>query len=94
MTQKKKRSSGNPAKQTDPIADAVYRRLQAGVLLTRDLQNHIEPMGDSRITLEQWRFLRGSVICDLALYAQLTGKPSPIDIILQNAQQSVMVDFG
>jgi hypothetical protein len=96
MSQKKKRPGGNPAKvriEEHPIAKAAHRRLEAGVLLTRDLQNHITPMGDCLITLEQWRFLRGSVVADLALYAQITGKPSPIDIIIASEQERVLVEF-
>lgn len=93
MAQKKKSTSGNPAKKVDPLADSVYRRLTSGVRLTKELQDHIAPMGDSRITLEQWRYLRGSVVCDLALYAHLTGKPSPIDLILASDREAEKVDF-
>ena len=97
MSQKKKRPGGNPAKEKHidehPIAKAAHRRLEAGVLLTRDLQKHIEPLGDSLITLEQWRFLRGSVVADLALYAQITGKPSPIEMIIASEQERVLVEF-
>lgn len=93
MTQRKKRTGGNPAKKSDPLADAVYRRLTSGVALTKELQDHIAPMGDCRITLEQWRWLRGSVVCDLALYAHLTGKASPIDMIVASEQERVQVDF-
>lgn len=97
MSQKKKKASGNPAKEKHieehPVAKAAHRRLEAGVLLTRDLQNHIVPMGDCLITLEQWRFLRGSVVSDLALYAHITGKASPIEMIIKSEQERVLVDF-
>ena len=93
MATKKKQTVGNPAKKPNPVVDAVYRRLKSGVLLTKDLQDHIAPLGDSLITLEQWRYLRGSVVNDLALYAHLTGKPSPIDLILASEREKVEVDF-
>lgn len=93
MAQKKKVTVGNPAKRSNPIVDAVYRRLTSGVLLTRDLQDHITPLGDSLITLEQWRYLRGSVVQDLALYAHLTGKESPIEMIIASEQERVLIDF-
>lgn len=94
MAQKKKTNSGNPKKiEEHPVAKAAHRRLEAGVLLTRDLQSHIIPHGDCLITLEQWRFLRGSVVCDLALYAQITGKPSPLEIIIASEQQRVSINF-
>ena len=97
MSTKKKRPGGNPAKtisiEEHPVAKAAYRRLVDGTKLTKDLQDHVIPMGDCLITLEQWTYLRGSVISDLALYAQITGKPSPIDIILASEQQRVLVEF-
>jgi hypothetical protein len=97
MSSKKKRPGRNPAKpphiDEHPVAKAAHRRLEAGVLLTRDLQKHITPMGDCLITLEQWRFLRGSVVADLAIYAQITGKPSPIEMIIKSEQERVLVDF-
>jgi hypothetical protein len=87
MSQKKKKSRGNPAKIS------IEEHPVAGVLLTRDLQDHVIPMGDCLITLEQWEFLRGSVVADLAIYAQITGKPSPIEIIIASEQERVLVDF-
>lgn len=98
MSQKRKRPSGNPAKQVPkiddhPLARAIYRRLEDGVQLTHKLQSHIAPLGESLITLEQWRFLRGSVINDLALYAHITGKPSPIDMIIASEQERVSIEF-
>lgn len=97
MSTKKKRPGGNPAKtisiEEHPAAKAAYRRLVDGTKLVKDLQDHIEPMGDRLISLEQWRYLRGSVVNDLALYAQITGKPSPIDIIIASEQQRVLIDF-
>lgn len=102
MATKKKPNSGNPAKRAqqlalkaseDPLARRLFRRIEEGTLLVRDLQAHIEPMGESKITLEQWRFLRGSVAVDLALYAQLTGQPSPIDIIVASEQERVLIEY-
>lgn len=96
-SKKRKPNSVNPAKQTlhideHPLAKRLYRRIEEGTLLVRDLQSHITPMGESTITLEQWRFLRGSVLNDFLLYAQLTGKPSPIDIIVASEQERVLIE--
>jgi hypothetical protein len=97
MTQKKKRPGGNPQKQPHidehPMAKQLYRRLQEGVQLTHKFQDHVEPRGDCLITLEQWRFLRGSVVNDLALYAHITGKPSPINMIVESEQQRVLIEI-
>jgi hypothetical protein len=97
MATKKKANSGNPAKlalkaDADPLAKRLFNRIKEGTLIVQALQNHITPMGDSKITLEQWRYLRGSVVADLAIYAQLTGQPSPIDIIVQAEQERVLVE--
>ena len=94
MSKKKKAPSRNPAKSpVNPLVEKVYRRLVSGVELTGELENHVAPLGDSLITLEQWRYLRGSVVADLALYAMLLNKPSPIDQIVRSEQQRVLVDF-
>jgi hypothetical protein len=50
-------------------------------------------MGESLITLEQWRYLRGSIVADMALLAQLENKPSPIDIIVKSEQERALVEF-
>lgn len=101
MATKKKVNSGNPAKRAQqlelkasqhPLAKRLFRRIEEGTLLVRDLQPHIAPMGEASITLEQWRFLRGSVVNDLALYAQLTGQKSPIDIIIEAEQDRVLIE--
>lgn len=99
MATKKKANSGNPAKQTltlkadqHPLAKRLFRRIEEGTLLVQALQANIIPMGEASITLEQWRFLRGSVVADLALYAQLTGQASPIDIIINAEQERVLVE--
>lgn len=91
----KKKSGGSPIPKTakEVIAAKVYRRLVDGVQLTKDLQDHVAPMGDSLITLEQWRYHRGSVVSDLALYAQLSGKPSPIDIIVASEKERALIEF-
>jgi hypothetical protein len=95
LATKRKKTSGSPVPKTQRqlLAARFYKRLTEGVLLTRDLQDHINPMGECLITLEQWRYLRGSIAADLALYAQLEGKPSPIDIIVKNEQERVLIDF-
>lgn len=97
MAKKKKPNSGNPQKtlhiDQHPLAKRMYRRIEEGTLIVRDLQQHIVPLGDASITMEQWRFLRGSVINDLALYAQLTGKPSPIDLIIAAEQERVLLEI-
>ena len=101
MANKKKSTSGNPAKRArqlelraseDPLARRLFRRIEEGTQLVNAFQQHIIPMGDQKITLEQWRYLRGSVVADLALYAQVTGQPSPIDIIVQAEQERVLIE--
>lgn len=92
-TKKKPGGSPVPKTQREVLAKKLHRRLTDGVLLTRDLQDHIAPLGDSLITLEQWRYLRGSVVADLALYAQIIGKPSPIDIIVASEKERVTIEF-
>jgi hypothetical protein len=98
---RKKPNSGNPAKRAQqlelkasqhPLAKRLFRRIEEGTLLVRDLQPHIAPLGEASLTLEQWRFLRGSVVNDLALYAQLTGQASPIDIIINAEQERVLIE--
>lgn len=98
MATKKKTTKGNPQKASQkmdnhPMAKMLYRRLEEGVKLTHKFQDHIEPMGECLITLEQWRFLRGSVINDLAMYAHITGKGSPIDMIIESEQQRVLIEI-
>lgn len=97
MSKKRKVTKGNPQKtlhiDRHPMAKRLYRRLEEGTLLVRDMQPHITPMGESLMSLEQWRWLRGSVINDLAMYAQITGKPSPIDIIIASEQERVLIDI-
>lgn len=87
--------SGNPSPKTqrEILAKKLFNRLQEGVALTREFQDHIEPMGDSLITLEQWRYLRGSIAVDMALLAQLEGKPSPLEIIIASEQERVLIEF-
>lgn len=101
MATKKKPNSGNPAKRAQqlelkasqhPLAKRLFNRIQEGTLIVQALQQHIAPMGEASITLEQWRYLRGSVAVDLALYAQLTGQPSPIDIIVAAEQERVLIE--
>lgn len=101
MSKKKKPASGNPAKQAQqlelkasqhPLAKRLFNRIQEGTLLVQALQQNVAPMGEASITLEQWRYLRGSVAVDLAIYAQLTGQPSPIDIIVKAEQERVLIE--
>lgn len=103
MSKKRKPNSGNPAKQAEtlelqasqhPLAKRLFNRIKEGTLLVRDLQPHIAPMGNASITLEQWRYLRGSMAVDLAIYAQLTGQPSPIDIIVKSEQERVLIEYA
>jgi hypothetical protein len=91
----KKSKSGSPVPKTkrERLAKKLFNRLQEGVLLTREFQDHIAPMGESLITLEQWRYLRGSIVSDMALLAELEGKPSPIDIIVKSEQERALVEF-
>lgn len=94
-SKKRKPNSVNPApkSQRELLAKKLFNRLQEGVLLTREFQDHISPMGDELITLEQWRYLRGSIAVDMALLAQLEGKPSPLDIIIKSEQERVLINF-
>jgi hypothetical protein len=97
MAKKKKPNSGNPQKtlpaDQHPLAKRLFRRIEEGVFLVRDLQPHIAPLGDASITLEQWAYLRGSMMVDLAMYAQLTGQPSPIDLIIASEQERVLIEI-
>lgn len=102
MSKKKKTTGGNPAKKAQtlelqasqhPLAKRLYARIAEGTLIVQAFQEHIAPMGDAAITLEQWRYLRGSVAVDLALYAQITGQPSPIDIIVKAEQERVLIEY-
>jgi hypothetical protein len=97
LATKKKPNSGNPAKlalqaSQHPLAKRLFNRIKEGTLLVQAFQDHIIPMGDQALTLEQWRYLRGSVANDLALYAQITGQPSPIDIIVKAEQDRVLIE--
>lgn len=89
------KKSGNPVPKTqrELLAKKLFNRLQEGVALTAAFQDNIEPMGESLITLEQWRYLRGSIAVDMALLAQLEGKPSPIEIIIKSEQERVLINF-
>jgi hypothetical protein len=95
LSASKKSKSGSPVPKTkrELLAKKLYKRLQEGVALTREFQDHVAPMGESLITLEQWRYLRGSIVSDMALLAQLEGKPSPIDIIIKSEQERVLVEL-
>jgi hypothetical protein len=92
---KKKSRGGSPVPKTkkELLAKKLFNRLQEGVLLTREFQDHVAPMGESLITLEQWRYLRGSIAVDMALLAQLEGKPSPLEIIIKSEQERVLIEF-
>jgi hypothetical protein len=95
LSASKRSKSGSPVPKTkrELLAKKLFNRLQEGVLLTREFQDHVAPMGESLITLEQWRYLRGSIVSDMALLAQLEGKPSPIDIIVKSEQERALVEF-
>lgn len=95
MSASKRSKSGSPVpkSQKEILAKKLFNRLKEGVALTREFQDHVAPMGESLITLEQWRYLRGSIVSDMALLAQVTGKPSPIDIIIKSEQERVLIDF-
>lgn len=95
MSALKRSKSGSPVPKTkkELLAKKLYNRLQEGVLLTREFQDHIAPMGECLITLEQWRYLRGSIAVDMALLAQIEGKPSPLEIIIKSEQERVLINF-
>jgi hypothetical protein len=95
LSASKRSKSGSPIPKSkkELLAKKLYNRLQEGVALTREFQDHVAPMGESLITLEQWRYLRGSIVADMALLAQLEGKPSPIDIIVASEQERALVQF-
>ncbi|QFG13675.1 hypothetical protein PBI_SHEPARD_68 [Arthrobacter phage Shepard] len=94
-SKKSKKAGGSPVPKTqrEILAKKLFNRLQEGVALTKEFQDNVEPMGESLITLEQWRYLRGSIVADMALLAQLEGKPSPIDIIVASEQERASVEF-
>lgn len=89
----KKSGSPVPKSKRELLAKKVFSRLQEGVLLVQSFQEHITPMGECLITLEQWRYLRGSIAADMALLAQLEGKPSPLEIIIKSEQERVLINF-
>ncbi len=89
----KKSGSPVPKSKKELLAKKVFNRLQEGVSLVKEFQEHVAPMGESLITLEQWRYLRGSIVADMALLAELEGKPSPIDIIVKSEQERALVEF-
>lgn len=95
MSASKRSKSGSPVPKTEKelLAKKLFNRLQEGVALVKQFQDNVEPMGESLITLEQWRYLRGSVAVDMALLAQLEGKPSPLDIIIKSEQERVLIEF-
>lgn len=95
MSASKRSKTGSPIPKTkkELLAKKVFNRLQEGVALTAEFQAHIVPMGDSLITLEQWTYLRGSIVADMALLAALEGKPSPLDIIIKSEQERVLIEF-
>jgi hypothetical protein len=95
LSASKRSKSGSPVPKSkkELLAKKLYNRLQEGVALTREFQDHVAPMGEALITLEQWRYLRGSIVSDMALLAQLEGKPSPIDIIVKSEQERVLVEL-
>ena len=91
----KKKTGGSPVPKTrrELLAKKVFNRLQEGVALTAEFQAHIVPMGEELITLEQWTYLRASIVADMALLAELEGKPSPLDIIIKSEQERVLIEF-
>lgn len=90
---KKKSGSPVPKTQRELLSKKLFNRLQEGVYLVQQFQDNVEPMGECLITLEQWRYLRGSIAVDMALLAQLEGKPSPLEIIIKSEQERVMIEF-
>ncbi|QGZ17270.1 hypothetical protein SEA_GIANTSBANE_66 [Arthrobacter phage Giantsbane] len=95
MSASKRSKSGSPVPKTrrEILAKKIFNRLQEGVALTAEFQPHIAPLGESLITLEQWTYLRGSIVADMALLAELEGKPSPLDIIIKSEQERVLIEF-
>jgi len=94
-SKKSKKKSGSPVPKTERelLAKKVFNRLQEGVYLVKQFQDNITPMGECLITLEQWTWLRGSIAVDMALLAELEGKPSPLDIIIASEQERVLIEF-
>jgi hypothetical protein len=91
----KRSKSGSPVPKTkrELLAKKVLNRLQEGVSLVKEFEDHVVPRVEQLITLEQWRYLRGSIVADMALLAELEGKPSPIDIIVKSEQERALVEF-
>ncbi|ALY09035.1 hypothetical protein GORDON_60 [Arthrobacter phage Gordon] len=91
---KKSKKSGSPVPKSkrELLAKKVFNRLQEGVALTAEFQAHIVPHGECLITLQQWTYLRGSILSDMALLAELEDKPSPLDIIIKSEQERALIE--
>lgn len=74
--------SGNPARQ-DPDVDKLFRTMKSLVELTRDLED--------RLPSETYVWLRASALGAMETYAQITGKPLPMEMILLNLEARILV---
>ncbi|WP_143054033.1 hypothetical protein [Arthrobacter sp. yr096] len=68
----KRRPGGHPAKQ-DPDVAKAFRTMKANVELVRDLEDKLTP--------EAHLHLKAAALGLMSVYAELTGMPSPVEII-------------
>jgi hypothetical protein len=73
---------GNPVRQ-DPDVDKLFRAMKSLVELTRDLEDRL-PSGT-------YLYLRASALGAMETYAQITGKPLPIEMILTDLEDRIKV---
>jgi hypothetical protein len=84
MAQKKKKSGGNPAAKSDPLAVELYGILRRSVEMTQKLEN------DPRITREQWEWFRGGTLAAMAIYSILMEKPNAISVIIKEYDDAML----
>ena len=73
MTPRRK-PTGHPAK-SDPAVDKLFRTMRSAVELVKDLDGKLSP--DANL------YLRASALGMMHTYAELTGLPSPTEVVSQ-----------
>lgn len=68
----KRKPKGHPAK-TDPSVDKMFRVMRASVELVKELNGKLTPENDVN--------LRASALGMMYVYSELTGLPSPSEVI-------------
>lgn len=75
-----KRLGGHPA-NSDPDVDKLYRTLKSSVELTAAFED--------KLPASTFDVLKASTLGLMETYAQVTGKPSPIGLILDDMEEKV-----